>query len=205
MHKNTCFFAVFLLFSLLSQLAVAQTPTPDIRPMLKSLTLAQKLQLLEYLRHLGADLDLEIQQSYEQVGRKEQFKTTQYIDALKPSKKQQRHTSVQWNPDTLLFDDLPEGTPLIDSFLVTNTGSEPYQIFSTKATCDCTVIKTPEYPVMPGETAVLRVEFDSSDKLGTATPAIIIYDNSWPNKRNILYLKGNVTVRKKPRKNPWDD
>lgn len=205
MRKPTCYFLLFFLFWQAPRLAFAQTPTPDIRPMLKSLTPEQRFQLLEYLRYLGADLDLEIQQTYQQVGRKEQLKVMQYIDALKPVKNTQRHTSVEWDRDTLPFTDVPEGTPIIDSFQVTNTGREPYQIYATKTTCDCTVIKAPEYPVMPGETAVLRVEFDTSDKLGTATPAIIVYDNSWPNKRSILYLNGNITVRKKPRRNPWDD
>lgn len=204
--RNFVFLCSSLAFALLLSVSgAAQVPTPDIRPMLKSLTRTQKLQLLEYLRHLGADLDQEIQQTYEQVSQKNQLHATQYIEALKPNKKQQRHTTVEWDRDTLHFAPLTEGTPLIDSFSVTNTGTEPYIISGTKTTCDCTVIKAPEYPVMPGETAVLRVEFDSSGKLGAATPAVIIYDNSWPNKRNILYLNGAVTARKKPRKNPWDD
>ena len=182
----------------------AQSASNDIRPMLKSLSHSQKLQVLEYLRHLGADLDNEIQYAYEQVPRLAQAKSVQFIETLKKEKDQFALTSVNWNRDTLFFGDLPEGTPLIDSFVVTNNGRAPYRITGAQTTCDCTVLRLPEHPVMPGESAVLRIEFDSSGKLGAATPAVIVFDNSYPNKRNILYLKGNVTLPKKLRKYPWD-
>ena len=204
--RSTCslVFSIGLWLALPNCLA-AQIPVADIRPMLKSLTKSQKLNVLEYLRHLGADTDLEIQKSYEQVARKDQLKTIQYIETLKKEPLEMPQTTVQWSRDTLFFGTITEGSPLIDSFLITNTGEAPYLITSTKTTCDCTVLRWPTHPVMPGESAVLRVEFDSRGKMGLAIPAIVVYDNSSPNKRSILYLKGQVTPRKRPRKNPWED
>lgn len=196
---------MLLLFLLARGFVFAQTPTKDIRPMLKSLTKEEKLRLLEYLRHLGAGIDQEIQQTYELIAPASQLNVVRYIESVKASNKEQLVTTVRWDKDTLFFGSIPEGTLLIDSFALTNTGYEPYLIAGTKTTCDCTVLKAPEYPVMPGETAVFRVEFDSRGKRGTAVPAIIVYDNSAPNKRNILYLKGEITPRKQPRKNPWQD
>ncbi len=173
--------------------------------MLKSLARDEKLRLLEYLRHLGAGIDQEIQKTYELVGPHEQLKAVRYIESIKQSVAAVPVTSVHWDRDTIYFGNISEGTPVIDSFTVTNTGYEPYVISSTKTTCDCTVLKAPGHPVMPGETAVFRVEFDSQGKRGTAIPAIIVYDNSTPNKRTILYLKGEIAPRKRPRKNPWED
>lgn len=115
-----------------------------------------------------------------------------------PSHKNER-TTVQWLPDTLFFGDVYEGAILLDSFMVTNTGDQPYLIRDVKTSCDCTVLRFPKHPVMPGEKAVMRLEFDSSGKAGHTQPGIIIYDNSAPNSRNILYLKGNIIPRKKPR------
>lgn len=189
-------------FPLLGQ---AQTTPTDIRPMLKSLTPAQKLQMLEYLRHLGTNIDDEIQRSYEQLSGKNRAQTVHLLESLKEKKPQNTLATVRWSADTLYFDNLPEGTPLLDSFRVTNLGQTPYIITGTETTCDCTVLKVPEHPVMPGETAVLRFEFDSSRKLGSATPAIILNDNSTPNKRTILYLRGTVVARKRLRKYPWED
>lgn len=149
-------------------------------------------------------MDNEIQFAFEQVSRTAQAKSVKFIETLKKEKEQNTLTKVNWNRDTLFFNDLIAGTPFIDSFIVTNTGNAPYLISGTKTTCDCTVLQLTEHPIMPGESTVLRVEFNSSGKLGTATPAIIVYDNSIPNKRNILYLKGNIIPPKKLRKYPWD-
>lgn len=201
------FFRIFCLLPLLLPLSFAlraQSASGDIRPMLKSLSHDQKLQVLEYLRHLGAELDDEIQHNYEQLPQLAQAKSVQFIETLKKGKDQLALTLVNWNRDTLFFGDIPEGTPLIDSFIVTNNGRAPYLITGAQTTCDCTVLRLPEHPVMPGESAVLRIEFNSSGKLGATTPAIIVFDNSLPNKRNILYLKGNITLPKKLRKYPWD-
>jgi hypothetical protein len=48
---------------------------------------------------------------------------------------------------------------------------------------------------MPGESLTMRVEFNSSGKRGRSQPGIIVYDNSSPNLRNILYLDGEVVPR----------
>lgn len=195
---------VTLFFTQPFGLTAQQTP-PDIRPMLKSLTQSQKLQVQEYLRHLGVNLENEIQSAYQQITTQNQQKAIRYIDILKKDPSQIPPAHISWDRDTLFFDDIVEGSSLIDSIRLTNTGDTPYLIHHTKAICDCTILQAPKYLIMPGETAVLRLEFDSSGKLGPVMPAIIIYDNSFPNKRSILYLKGNVSARKKLRKYPWED
>lgn len=113
----------------------------------------------------------------------------------------QEKTTVQWEPDTLFFGEINEGFILLDSFKVTNTGEHPYIIRSVKTSCDCTVLRLPKEPLMPGQTAAIRVEFDSAGKAGDALPGIVVYDNSRPNMRHILYLSGYIIPRKKP-KNP---
>lgn len=108
-------------------------------------------------------------------------------------------TTVSWNRDTLQFGIIEEGTILLDSFVVTNTGTLPYQITNARASCDCTVLRYPKTPVKPGQSASIRIEFDSQGKAGLTQPGIIIYDNSTPNLRSILYLNGRVVPRKKPK------
>ncbi|HPI07701.1 MAG TPA: DUF1573 domain-containing protein [Saprospiraceae bacterium] len=109
-------------------------------------------------------------------------------------------TTVSWNRDTLQFGIIEEGAILLDSFLVTNTGTLPYQITHARASCDCTVLRYPKTPIKPGQTASIRIEFDSQGKAGLTQPGIIIYDNSTPNLRSILYLNGRVMPRKIPKK-----
>jgi hypothetical protein len=206
MRKFTCITLLLVHFMAFSWPVLAQKEhIKDIRPLLKSLTPEQKLQLLNYLRHLGADIDNEIQQAYERVAMTNQHYVVEHIGLLKKGESNWTPAEVKWNRDTLQFGKISEGTHIIDSFAVRNTGATPYLIRGTKTTCDCLILKSPDHPVMPGETAIVRFEFDSRGKRGVAIPAIIIYDNSFPNKRSILYLKGEITPRKKIRKNPWED
>lgn len=186
---------------LLGSLALQAQPDPpaDIRPQVRKLTTEQKLKVLEYLRTLGANLDKEIQQTYEQVSAENRTKAQQYINMLQQRTDKIPPTTVRWNRDTIHFGKLEEGRILIDSFKVTNTGREAYVIREVKASCDCTVLRYPTFPVMPGETATLRIEFDSRSKIGRTIPGIIVYDNSSPNARNLLYLKGEVIPKKKPK------
>lgn len=181
----------------------AQKTAFDIRPALKSLSPGQKALVLEYLESTGSGVDDDIQNSYRQAPEQIQAKTVLLIDWLRQA--QMQLASTIWDKDTLRFTDTPEGVFLRDSFLVTNTGSVPYMIRDVKTTCDCATYDVPTHPIMPGESAVLHVEFDTSGKLGIATPALIVYDNSTPNQRKILYLKANILARKKPHKYPWND
>lgn len=116
------------------------------------------------------------------------------VDASSPAE----YTTVRWNHDTLSFGLIEEGTILLDSFVVTNTGKVPYQIRDVRTSCDCTVLRFPKTAIQPGQTATVRVEFDSQGKAGKAQPGIIVYDNT-PNLRSILYLNGRVVPRKKPK------
>jgi len=108
-------------------------------------------------------------------------------------------TTVDWLPDTLYFENIDEGYILLDSFQVTNTGEAPYVVREVKTSCDCTVLKYPKEPLLPGETAAIRIEFDTAGKAGLAQPGFVIYDNSRPNSRSIIYLSGYIIPRKKPK------
>jgi hypothetical protein len=120
---------------------------------------------------------------------------------MKPENITDDRTTVRFAKDTLHIGSVEEGDVIIDSFMVTNTGARPYLIKDVKATCDCTVLRRPEYPVMPGETAAIRVEFDTRGKIGRSTPGVVLYDNTRPNGRQIVYLQAEVKPRVKPRNN----
>lgn len=182
---------LFFCFSLLAQ----PSKTADVRPALKNLTTEQKLRLLEYIRFLGADMDKEVQYSFEQLSQVNREKAVYYAGVLQKDAGNLSRTTVVWSRDTLRFGFVEEGTILLDSFVVTNTGQSPYVITDIRTSCDCTVLKKPEFPLMPGESLTLRVEFNSMGKRGQSQPGIIVYDNSSPNLRNILYLDGEVVAR----------
>lgn len=169
---------------------------------LKKLDNDQKQALLEYMRSQGGNIDQEIRQMYEQLQPAEQQKALLYLNVLAQSGEKPARTTVRWSRDTLHYKKIEEGTILIDSFTVTNTGQYPYIIQSSKTSCDCTILQAPEFPVMPGESAVVRVDFNSTNKIGKARAGIVLFDNSEPNQRSILYLDGEIVPRKA--KKPWE-
>jgi hypothetical protein len=200
----------FLGLALLAMQAIAQPahaiPPQQFKEKVSELSEGQKKDVQAYLRHNGASREWEIQQTYEKMDETKRGRTVQFISYLQQKEKGMvpERTTVSWDRDTLQFGIVEEGHILLDSFQVTNTGTAPYLIRDVKTSCDCTVLRVPAFPVMPGETATIRVEFDSRNKAGNARPGIILYDNSRPNARNILYLNGQVVPRKKMR-NPLAD
>jgi hypothetical protein len=188
---------------LLEELPAQTVAIGALRPYLDTLSTDQKVQLLDYMRHLGSSIDREVAQSYLQLDNAQQERALQYIrlELLKKGgmTEMDDRTTVRWAVDTIKLGQVGEGEVLIDSFQVTNTGSRPYLIKDVKATCDCTVLRRPTYPVMPGETASIRVEFDTRGKIGQSTPGVVVYDNTRPNGRHIVYLQADVVPRVKPK------
>ncbi|MEO6040085.1 MAG: DUF1573 domain-containing protein [Saprospiraceae bacterium] len=205
--KTVLRFLALLCFLFFTGLALAQPgtmPPEEIRAILRKMTISQKMEMLDFLRYSGGDLDREIQQVYEQLNQEKRAKAIQYLELLNHGLENVPHTTVTWNRDTIRYGEVEEGTIVLDSFRVTNTGKYPYLIKDVKTSCDCTVLQFPKFPVMPGETATVRIEFDSQGKIGPTTPGIVVYDNSSPNARNILYLNGAIIPRVK-KKNIIDD
>lgn len=189
-------------FYLLHCQAMAQTVSiGELRPYLDTLTTEQKLEVLAYMRHQGLSIDRELAQSYLQLEKDGQARTLQYIrlQLLKKDGIDDDRTTVRWSPDTIHLGKIEEGEVLRDSFQVTNTGARPYFIKDIKATCDCTIMRRPDYPIMPGETATIQVMFDTRGKAGKTTPGVVVYDNTRPNGRHIVYLEAEIVPRLKPK------
>ncbi len=167
---------------------------PPLPELLRSLNAEQKSKVLDYAHHLGAYYGKPVEATCNLLDAKNQHRVAQYIAVLKNPEKV-GYTTVRWDRDTLPYGQIEEGAILLDSFVVTNTGAAPYIIRGAKSNCGCTVLRYPSFPVMPGDSAALRIEFDSDRKMGRARPGIIVYDNSRPNRRNILHLDGYVMAR----------
>jgi len=197
------FFLLLFFWAFTHQMSAQTVAIGEMRPYLDTLSVDQKVELLNYMRYLGSSIDREVAQSYLQLDKSGQDRALQYIrlQLLKKQAGTDDRTTVRWAQDTIQVGQVGEGEVFTDSFMVTNTGAKPYIIKDVKATCDCTVMRRPTYPVMPGETAAIRVEFDTRGKIGRTTPGVVIYDNTRPNGRHIVYLNAEVVPRVKPKNN----
>ncbi len=186
--------STFLLLFTLSLLHAQQNPN-ELHRQVRTLSAEQKLKLLGYLRHVGADIDQEIVDLYQRLPSAQQSRSDQYLRFLKQDPAYMPRTRVAWDRDTIRFGVMEEGSVLIDSFTVRNIGTAPYVVHDIRSACDCTLLEKPVYPVLPGESLTLRIEFNSKGKAGDTEAGVVLFDNSSPNTRNILYLIGRIVPR----------
>lgn len=75
-------------------------------------------------------------------------------------------------------------------FKFKNTGKEPLIIYSATGSCGCTVPTHPKEPIKPGETAVIKVHYDTK-RAGGFEKSISVESNA-KNCRITLKIKGHV-------------
>ena len=73
------------------------------------------------------------------------------------------------------------------------TGDQPLMITNAKGSCGCTVPEWPKEPIMPGETGVIKVEFNSKGKKGVQSKRVTITANTEP-VQTFLTIKGEILV-----------
>jgi hypothetical protein len=121
------------------------------------------------------------------------------VFAVIGSKAQNAPTNTQDNPNapemTFESETIDYGTVEYNSdgtreFKFKNTGKEPLIIQSATGSCGCTVPTPPKDPVKPGETAVIKVHYDTK-RVGNFEKTVTVVSNSkTPSK--VLRIKGVV-------------
>src|SRR5690606_4340805 len=84
----------------------------------------------------------------------------------------------------------------IRTFVFKTTGDESLVVTSVKSSCGCTVSKTPEAPVLPGENSQIQVKYNM--RPGKINKAITVESNAVnvTNGRTIIRIKGEVVQSK---------
>ena len=80
-------------------------------------------------------------------------------------------------------------------FTFTNNGKSPLIITSATGSCGCTVPDYPRDAVEPGKSAVMKVTFNSTGKMGHQEKSVTIHTNTLRNI-HMLYIKADVTPKK---------
>lgn len=93
------------------------------------------------------------------------------------------------------FGTVAEGEKVTYNFRFKNSGTKPLIITNTSASCGCTVPEKPDKPVLPGETAFIKVVFNSKGKIGHNEKTITVISNANPGFIPLI-LKGEVVAAK---------
>ncbi len=76
-------------------------------------------------------------------------------------------------------------------FIFWNDGNEPLILQNVKASCGCTTPKYTQKPVMPGESGVIDVHYNTNN-VGGFSKTVTVTSNAVDNPRVVLRIKGNV-------------
>ena len=90
------------------------------------------------------------------------------------------------------FGTIAEGDVVETEFIVTNTGASDLLIVDAKGSCGCTVPEPPKDPIKPGESAPIKVSFDSKGKPGEQEKSVTLKTNT-VNGHEMFKIKANVT------------
>ncbi|MBP7389085.1 MAG: DUF1573 domain-containing protein [Chitinophagales bacterium] len=89
------------------------------------------------------------------------------------------------------FGELIEGDKAEHTFQLVNTGSKNFVISRAEGSCGCTVPEYPKDPVAPGDTASIKVTFNSAGKHDEQNKTVTVHCNV-ASRSLMLYMKGFV-------------
>lgn len=89
------------------------------------------------------------------------------------------------------FGQMHEGEVAGYEFAFSNKGKTPLIISSASGSCGCTVAAYPHDPILPGQSATMKVTFSSAGKKGHQEKSVTIQANTVRNI-HMLYIQADV-------------
>ncbi len=81
-------------------------------------------------------------------------------------------------------------------FVFKNTGDAPLIITNARGSCGCTVPSWPKEPIKPGESASIKVKYDSK-RVGPINKSVTVQSNAVNEPTKILRIKGMIEAAPK--------
>lgn len=95
------------------------------------------------------------------------------------------------------YGNIEKGADGVRNFKFTNTGKAPLIISDAKGSCGCTVPTYPKEPIMPGETAEIKVKYDTN-RIGAFTKYVTLTTNATNETSTKLKIHGTVNPEAAP-------
>ncbi len=103
-----------------------------------------------------------------------------------------RMAKVELDKEVHDFGTIKEGEIVVTEFIVKNVGDSDLLIHEAKGSCGCTVPQPPKEPIKPGDSAPIKVSFDSKGKPGSQEKTVTLTTNT-VNGHEMFKIKANVT------------
>ena len=104
--------------------------------------------------------------------------------------------AFKFNEEKFDFGDITQGAKVEHIFKFTNTGVKPLVISNIITSCGCTAPTWPKKPIPPKGESEIKIDFNSTGKVGKQNKVITIMSNAVGNP-NHLVITANVLPPKK--------
>jgi hypothetical protein len=89
------------------------------------------------------------------------------------------------------YGEIKKGSDRVRKATFVNKGTEPLIIKNARGSCGCTVPTWPKEPIMPGESGVIEINYDTQ-RVGPINKTVTIQTNEGDEEQK-LYIKGNIS------------
>ena len=97
---------------------------------------------------------------------------------------------------TVDYGTIQKGSDPLRKVTFTNEGTEPLVIKNARGSCGCTVPTWPREPIMPGESSVIEIRYDTK-RVGPFTKTVKLTTNEKATSNHVIKIKGKVLAQKK--------
>ncbi|HET6243054.1 MAG: DUF1573 domain-containing protein [Bacteroidetes bacterium] len=98
---------------------------------------------------------------------------------------------ITFEKDVYDYGNIKQNASGASEFKFKNTGKEPLIISMARGSCGCTVPDWPKEPIKPGESASIKVNYDTK-RVGPINKTVTITSNAKNEPSKLLTIKGNV-------------
>ena len=105
--------------------------------------------------------------------------------------------TMKFEAEEINYGNITKGSNGVREFKFTNDGNNPLIIQSAQSSCGCAVPSYTKEPIMPGQSDVIRVKYDTQ-RIGSFTKYITVKINDPKNDTKRLTIRGNVLPEIQP-------
>jgi hypothetical protein len=116
----------------------------------------------------------------------------QKLEDMIPTKYVNAKTVMSFQDTLFDFGTIPQGAVVKHVFSFKNTGKNDLLIVNGFGSCGCTVPEYPKQPIKAGESAEIKVQFNSEGKEGMQNKKVFLIGNTEPTT-TVLTIKAMVT------------
>ena len=98
---------------------------------------------------------------------------------------------IEFEKEVHDYGTIGQGSDGTYDFVFKNSGTEALILSNVKGSCQCTVPVWPKEPIAPGESAVIKVKYNTQ-RVGAINKSVTITSNAVNTPTKVIRIKGNV-------------